>query len=463
MSRIGFVSLGCPKNLLDTEVMLGHINEAGYEITPEQEEADIIVINTCAFIEDAKKESIDNILDIAWLKENGNLKGIIVTGCLAERYREEIMKEFTEVDCVLGTGSVHSIVKAIEEIEKGNKYQEYGDKNTVELGGDRIITTGDAYAYLKISEGCNNRCTYCSIPNIRGKFRSRPMDDIVKEAKELAEMGIKELIVIGQDTTAYGIDLYKKYELATLLNRLSKETDVKWLRILYCYPDKITPELINEFKTNEKLIKYIDIPIQHINDRILKKMNRYYDIRRHRKGSVGGATVIYAVFFLVYMIYQTSKGFIYQYVAIEDMDIGGIVAGFFLLLGLFIFCNWLVTSIQDGDGTLAQVYMIPAYGSLPLLVSMIAITVCSYGMTYNESFLLTILLLVGIVWSVIQIFLGFMTVHDYSAKENMLSILLTVVFMIIAAIMVLIIAIMWEELYEFLYTIAQEVLRNVFD
>ena len=277
MSRIGFVSLGCPKNLLDTEVMLGHINKAGYDITPEQEEADIIVINTCAFIEDAKKESIDNILDIAWLKENGNLKGIIVTGCLAERYREEIMKEFSEVDCVLGTGSVHSIVKAIEEIEKGNKYQEYGDKNTVELGGDRIITTGDAFAYLKISEGCNNRCTYCSIPNIRGKFRSRPIDDIIKEAKELTEMGIKELIVIGQDTTAYGIDLYGKYELATLLHRLSEETDVKWLRILYCYPDKITPELINEFKTNEKLIKYIDIPIQHISSRILKKMNRRGD------------------------------------------------------------------------------------------------------------------------------------------------------------------------------------------
>ena len=277
MSRIGFVSLGCPKNLLDTEVMLGHINKAGYDITPEQEEADIIVINTCAFIEDAKKESIDNILDIAWLKENGNLKGIIVTGCLAERYREEIMKEFSEVDCVLGTGSVHSIVKAIEEIEKGNKYQEYGDKNTVMLGGDRIITTGDAFAYLKISEGCNNRCTYCSIPNIRGKFRSRPMDEIITEAKELCEMGISELIVIGQDTTAYGIDLYGKYELATLLRRLSNETDVKWLRILYCYPDKITPELINEFKTNEKLIKYIDIPIQHISDRVLKKMNRRGD------------------------------------------------------------------------------------------------------------------------------------------------------------------------------------------
>ena len=277
MTKIGFVSLGCPKNLLDTEVMLGHIAKAGYEITPEQEEADIIVINTCAFIGDAKKESIDNILDIAWLKENGNLKGIIVTGCLAERYRSEILKEFSEVDAVLGAGSIHSIVKAIEEIEKGNRYEEYADKNQVELGGDRIVTTGEAFAYLKISEGCNNRCTYCSIPNIRGKFRSRPMDELICEAKELVDMGIKELIIIGQDTTAYGIDLYGKYELATLLRRLADETDVKWLRILYCYPDKITDELLNEFKTNEKLIKYIDIPIQHISDRVLKRMNRRGD------------------------------------------------------------------------------------------------------------------------------------------------------------------------------------------
>ncbi len=283
MSKIGFVSLGCPKNLLDTEVMLGHIADAGYEITPEQEEADIIVINTCAFIEDAKKESIDNILDIAWLKENGNLKGIIVTGCLAERYREEIVKEFSEVDAVLGTGSVHSIVKAIKEIESGNKYQEYGDKNTVMLGGDRIVTTGEAFAYLKISEGCNNRCTYCSIPNIRGKFRSRPLDELITEAKELVEMGIKELIVIGQDTTAYGIDLYGKYELATLLRRLADETDVKWLRILYCYPDKITDELLSEFKTNDKLLKYIDIPIQHISSKILKRMNRRGDGELIRK------------------------------------------------------------------------------------------------------------------------------------------------------------------------------------
>ena len=202
MLKIGFVSLGCPKNLLDTEVMLGHLASEGYEITPDETEADIIVINTCAFIESAKKESIDNILDIAWLKENENLKGIIVTGCLAERYRDEVLKEFPEVDAVLGTGSVHSIVKAVKEIESGKKYSEFLDKNKVDLGGDRIITTGDAFAYLKISEGCNNCCTYCAIPKIRGKFRSRPMEDIIEEAKEIAEIGVKELIVIGQDTTA---------------------------------------------------------------------------------------------------------------------------------------------------------------------------------------------------------------------------------------------------------------------
>ena len=277
MTKVGFVSLGCPKNLLDTEVMLGSLAAAGYEITPEESEADIIVINTCAFIESAKKEAIDNILDIAWLKENGNLKGIVVTGCLAERYRDEIINEFPEVDAVLGTGSVHSIVKAVKEVEEGRKFTEYLDKNKVMLGGDRIVTTGDAFAYLKISEGCNNVCTYCAIPHIRGKFRSRPMDELIEEAKELVSMGIKELTVIGQDTTAYGIDLYGQYSLHTLLNRLATETDVKWIRILYCYPDKITNELINEFKTNDKLVKYIDLPVQHINSRILKKMNRRGD------------------------------------------------------------------------------------------------------------------------------------------------------------------------------------------
>lgn len=278
MSKIGFVSLGCPKNLLDTEVMLAHLAKAGYEITPEESEADIVVINTCAFINDAKKESIDNILDIAWLKENANLKGIVVTGCLAQRYRDELLSEFFEVDAVLGTGSVHSIVEAVKRVENGERYSEYKDENEVELGGDRVVTTEEgSFAYLKISEGCDNRCTYCAIPLIRGKFRSRPMDDLINEAKELVNMGIKELIVIGQDTTAYGIDLYGEYKLPTLLSRLAKETDVKWLRILYCYPDKITDELIGELKTNEKLVKYIDLPIQHISSTVLKRMNRRGD------------------------------------------------------------------------------------------------------------------------------------------------------------------------------------------
>lgn len=278
MSKIGFVSLGCPKNLLDTEVMLAHLAKAGYEITPEESEADIVVINTCAFINDAKKESIDNILDIAWLKENANLKGIVVTGCLAQRYRDELLSELPEVDAVLGTGSVHSIVEAVKNVENGERYSEYKDENEVELGGDRVVTTEEgSFAYLKISEGCDNRCTYCAIPLIRGKFRSRPMDDLINEAKELVKMGIKELIVIGQDTTAYGIDLYGEYKLPTLLSRLAKETDVKWLRILYCYPDKITDELIEEFKTNEKLVKYIDLPIQHISSTVLKRMNRRGD------------------------------------------------------------------------------------------------------------------------------------------------------------------------------------------
>ena len=189
-TKIGFVSLGCPKNQLDLEVMLSHLVNAGYMVT-EAEDADIVVINTCAFIESAKKESIDNILDIAWLKENGNLKGIVVTGCMAEKYREEIMEEMPEVDALLGTGSVHSIIDAVRAVEKGEKFTEFKDKNTLELGGDRIVTTGDAYAYLKISEGCDNCCTYCAIPKLRGRFRSRPMEDLIKEAEELVSLGLK--------------------------------------------------------------------------------------------------------------------------------------------------------------------------------------------------------------------------------------------------------------------------------
>ena len=281
--KIGFVSLGCPKNQLDTEVMLHEVLAAGYEITPEETEADVVIINTCAFIESAKKEAIDNILDIAWLKKHRHLKAIIVTGCLAERYGEEVLKEFPEVDAVLGVGSIHQIVKAIEEVtvkkKKGSRARFYchDDKDTVALGGDRVLTTPDGAAYLKIAEGCDNRCSYCAIPYIRGKFRSRPMEELVKEAKDLEALGVKELTVIAQDITRYGADLYGHYALAELLREITQATTIPWIRLLYCYPDKITDELIAEIRDNPRILKYIDIPLQHISDRMLRRMNRKGD------------------------------------------------------------------------------------------------------------------------------------------------------------------------------------------
>ncbi|MBO5512719.1 MAG: 30S ribosomal protein S12 methylthiotransferase RimO [Clostridia bacterium] len=282
--KIGFISLGCPKNQLDTEVMLHEVVAAGYELTSEDIDADIIIINTCAFIESAKQEAIDNILDEAWLKENRSLKGIIVTGCLAERYREQILEELPEVDALLGVGSIHNIVEAIQAVEKQSKkknlpaeqkYRSFEDKNTVRLGGDRVLTTPDYAAYLKIAEGCDNRCTYCAIPSIRGRFRSRPMEDVIAEAKDMDALGIKELTLVAQDTTRYGKDLYGRYALAELIHKITEETNIPWIRVLYCYPDKITDELIEEFKTNPRLLKYIDLPLQHISDRMLKAMNRH--------------------------------------------------------------------------------------------------------------------------------------------------------------------------------------------
>ena len=273
--KIGFVSLGCPKNQLDAEVMLYELVAAGYELTPDETEADIVIINTCGFIESAKKEAIDSILDIAWLKENRDLQGIIVTGCLAERYRNTILEEFPEVDAVLGVGSIHNIVEAVETVLDGEKYSSFEDKNCVRLGGDRVLTTPDYAAYIKIAEGCDNRCTYCAIPSIRGKFRSRPMEDIISEARELEALGVKELTLVAQDTTKYGQDIYGGYKLAELLHKLSQETDIPWFRILYCYPDKITDELIAEMRDNDRICKYIDLPMQHIADGVLKKMNRH--------------------------------------------------------------------------------------------------------------------------------------------------------------------------------------------
>lgn len=273
--KIGFVSLGCPKNQLDAEVMLHELVTAGYEITADETEADVVIINTCGFIESAKKEAIDNILDIAWLKENRELKGLVVTGCLAERYRNSILDEFPEVDAVLGVGSIHNIVEAVSKVLDGEKYTSFEDKNCVRLGGDRVLTTPEYAVYLKIAEGCDNRCTYCAIPSIRGRFRSRPIEDIIAEAKDLEALGCKELTLVAQDTTRYGQDLYGEYKLAELLHRLSEETDIPWFRILYCYPDKITDELIAEIRDNDRVCKYIDLPMQHIADGVLKKMNRH--------------------------------------------------------------------------------------------------------------------------------------------------------------------------------------------
>ena len=276
-SKIGFISLGCPKNQVDTEVMLAEAVKAGYEITPDDTEADIVIINTCAFIESAKQEAIDNILDEAWLKKNANLKGIIVTGCLAQRYKEQVFEELPEVDALLGVGSIHHIVDAIEAVERKKQYTSFEDIEKMPGGGDRVVTTPEHIAYLKISEGCDNRCTYCAIPMIRGRVHSRPIEDLVSEAKEMEGLGAKELVLVAQDTTVYGRDLYGEPKLVELIRAITKETSIPWIRILYCYPDKITDSLVEEFKKNPRLVKYIDLPVQHLSDPVLKRMNRRGD------------------------------------------------------------------------------------------------------------------------------------------------------------------------------------------
>lgn len=275
MMKVGFVSLGCSKNLVDTEVMLHTLEEAGFEIVAEDIEADVVVINTCAFITSAKQEAIDNILDVAWLKKHKNLKGIVVTGCLAERYREEIFDQLPEVDALIGVGSLNHIVDAVKSAAEGKRYASFEDKDSCPLGGQRILTTPPYTAYLKVAEGCDNRCTYCAIPNIRGKFRSRPIEDLVEEAKALEASGCKELNIVAQDTTRYGLDLYGEYSLARLVKEICAQTSIPWIRLLYCYPDKITDELIAEMRDNPRLLSYLDLPIQHINEDILRRMNRH--------------------------------------------------------------------------------------------------------------------------------------------------------------------------------------------
>lgn len=279
MSRtVGMISLGCPKNQIDAEIMLKKLVDAGYTLVKEATKADVVVVNTCGFIEDAKKESIDAILEMADLKEDGLLKKIIVTGCLAQRYADEIFQEIPEVDGVIGLGANADIVAACDALfEDDEAYSSFPDKEDLPLNGGRILTTPEYTAYLKIAEGCSNRCSYCAIPSIRGDFRSREMEDVLDEANMLCEKGVKEIILVAQDTTKYGEDLYGELKLPALLSELNKIEKLKWIRLLYCYPDRITDELIDAIAENEKVCKYIDIPMQHADGDILKAMNRKGD------------------------------------------------------------------------------------------------------------------------------------------------------------------------------------------
>ena len=273
--NIFFVSLGCDKNLVDSEVMLGLLDKKGYQIVDSEEDADIIVVNTCCFIHDAKEESIQTILEMAEYKKEGKLKALIVTGCLAQRYQQEIIDEIPEVDAVLGTTSYDHIVEAVEEALAGNGHVVLEDVDALpDVKEKRLVTTGGHYAYMKIAEGCDKHCTYCIIPKLRGNYRSVPMEKLLAEAKDLADQGVKELILVAQETTVYGKDLYGEKSLHKLLRELCKISGIQWIRILYCYPEEIYDELIQTIKEENKVCHYLDLPIQHASDAVLKRMGR---------------------------------------------------------------------------------------------------------------------------------------------------------------------------------------------
>ena len=273
--RIVFISLGCDKNLVDTEMMLGMLEEKGYTFTDDETQADIAIVNTCCFIGDAKEESINTLLEMAELKNNGQLKVLIAAGCLAQRYKDEIQKEIPEVDAIIGTTAIDAIAQAVDEaVNKQSKNHLCSIDREVWGQGKRLVTTGGHFAYLKIAEGCNKRCTYCIIPSLRGAYRSAPMEQLVEQAKTLVDQGVKELILVAQETTLYGVDLYGKKSLPDLLRKLSEIPGLVWIRILYCYPEEITDELIEAIATLPKVCHYLDMPIQHCSDEILKKMGR---------------------------------------------------------------------------------------------------------------------------------------------------------------------------------------------
>ena len=274
MYKISMVSLGCPKNQVDAEMMLYSLKQAGFEICSEEANADAIIVNTCGFIEEAKAEAIENILEAAKYKQDGNCKALIVTGCLAERYKDDVTEEIPEVDVCVGIGSNGKIADIVKNAIEGKKQNLYGEKKDLDLNGKRILGGYPFSTYLKVADGCDNCCTYCAIPKIRGKMRSRKIEDCIAEAKTLAENGVKELIVVAQDTTAYGTDIYGKPMLSKLLSELCKIDGLKWIRTLYTYPEKITDELLDTIAQEPKLLKYLDMPIQHVNGEILKRMNR---------------------------------------------------------------------------------------------------------------------------------------------------------------------------------------------
>ena len=276
-NTVGIVSLGCAKNRVDAEMMMYQLNKAGFKLVQDAAMADAAIINTCGFIESAKQESIDEILELAQLKKEGKIKAIIVTGCLAERYSSEVMKELSEVDAVIGIGKNADIAEVVQKALDGEKYEAFPDKMNLPMEGGRVQSTERHWAYLKIADGCDNCCTYCAIPLIRGRFRSREMENIIEEAERLVKNGVRELNVIAQDTTRYGEDIYGELKLPELLRRLCKIEDLKWIRVLYCYPDRITDELLDAIREEDKIVKYIDLPLQHCNGGILKAMNRRGD------------------------------------------------------------------------------------------------------------------------------------------------------------------------------------------
>ena len=281
IKKVLFISLGCDKNLVDSEMMLGMLAQNGYEFTDDEREADIVVVNTCCFINDAKEESINTILEMAELKKSGYIEMLIVAGCLAERYRDEIQTEIPEVDAILGTMAIDEVVKTFDEVSRGiggNHYKSLSEKPLT--GVDRVVTTGGHYAYLKIAEGCDKHCTYCIIPKVRGNYRSVPMESLVLEARGLADKGVKELILVAQETTVYGVDLYGYKALSKLLGELCKISGIHWIRILYCYPEEIDDALIQTIREEKKICHYLDLPIQHASDHILQRMGRKTD-RQH--------------------------------------------------------------------------------------------------------------------------------------------------------------------------------------